>query len=301
MAIDRSVNARDYQVSPDELDYDQTAALPGAEDRAQNVVSAVAGKPAQAAAPSGLGQQPQGSAPPTAPVRSLQDVEAAITGAPNAQPVPKGPLLQPHQFNMTSYDDVEKLQQAARAGGIDTDKVPPEYWQYLKNKYAAANDPGVLGVAQHFIQATGIGHFMAGWDEGGPSDTIPASDMEKMNPRMAEMRKADQFFNQNIQSRIIEKGAYISNNGANYTPPDSYKYGKMVGSVMANPASAAGIPAGAKMMVGGMVSLGSKAVGLMGQFAENYPRAADLVQSLAKWGAIGAIGTAMMGRGAPPP
>jgi hypothetical protein len=279
-------------ISPKEANLRQQSGGYGADGKPapQMAVVDTQGSPA----PAGKPTTPDGE-----PIRSLQSVDAAITGAPSG-PNLKGPVLQPHQFQMSTLTP-ESLQRAADAGGFDSSKVPKEYWPYIQGKYEAALDPGTLDSVRNWIKGTGVGHLMAGMDAGGPQDTIPLTTMEKISPAMAEMRKVDEFFNQNIQSRIIEKGENISADGLHYTPPESYKIGKIVGSVMASPASAGGIPQAAKVMVGAALSAGGKAASTMGAYAAANPRAAQLVGELAKYTALGAIFKATMGGGGAPP
>jgi hypothetical protein len=214
-----NLRAGNYAVQPAELDYDQTAALPGAEDRAKATAQAAAGIPP--------------TAPPAPmPQRSLDSVEAAITGAPSPKPVPQKPPLEPHQFEMTNYDDVTKLQAAARAGGIDVDKIPPKYWQDLSDRYAAAHDPDTVDKVTNFIKTTAVGHFMQGWDDS-PRSTYGQSAawhdlLSNHNPTALEVDKADRYFNANIQRWIIDKGQYVDKQG-NYNPPASYQAGKALG------------------------------------------------------------------------
>jgi hypothetical protein len=244
---------------------------------------------------------PQGRAPKpaTAPLRSLMDVEGAITGAPMGKPVKDPPIL-PHQFQMNTLTK-ESLQRAADAGGFDSTKVPKEYWPYIQEKYTAALDPNVAESVINWIKGTGVGHFMAGVDADGPQDTVPLSTLEKIHPGLAEMRKVDEFFNQNIQSRIIEKGQYVSADGLRYSPPASYKAGKILGTLITNPAAGAGMTKAAQMVGSTALAAGTKAAQTMGAFAAANPKAAQLVGELAKYSALGLIFKNVFGGGGAPP
>jgi hypothetical protein len=245
-----------------------------------------------------------GSAPVQQPIRSLSEVDAGITGAPSPTGQKQPPLL-PHQPNI-SGSTIEGLQRAADRMGVDSSKIPKEYWPYLQQKYQAAYDPSTMDAVRNWVNATGVGRFMAGWDSQGPQDVVPPDTMAKIHPGIAEMQKADALFNQNIQARIVEKGKYISADGINYTPPDSdyYKVGRLIGSVMANPASAAGLPAVAKAAFGQAMTVGAKAAQTMGAFAAANPKAAQMVGELAKYSALGLLFKNFFGSGgggAPPP
>jgi hypothetical protein len=108
---------------------------------------------------------------------------------------------------------------------------------------------------------------------------------------MAEQRKAFQFFGANIMQRIIEEGKYIktSPDGTStaYVPPDEYKAGKVIGSVLANPGSVAGIPKMAQVGLAATMQGMGKVAQSFQQLAQTYPAAANLVAGVGKWGAIG--------------
>lgn len=267
--------------------------------------------------------QPNPQATP-ATQRTVGSVEAAITGTEDLPPVKsptggnKPPYNEPHQFDMVNYNDPEAIKRAAARGGIDVSLLTPNAISQIQSMYQSAHDPGVLSTVRNFMGKTGFGAFMRGWENGEPSDTIPYSDLEKVNPTLAENRKAVQFFGNNIQTRIYEGGQYVSPDGVKYVPPDSYKYGRLIGSVMANPGSifgagaagaggdavrgvtsaaspsswatagnaGSGATAGVAAFQGAMQAMkkGGQALQVM---AANNPRAAAAIVGIAKYGAFG--------------
>ena len=126
---------------------------------------------------------------------------------------------------------------------------------------------------------------MQGTDAGSPTDHPIIEGMP-----YAEMQKADKFFNEHIQARIIDGGKYIDGNG-NYQPPASYKTGSMLGSLISNPAGAAGVlnsgMLGAQAAIGkAMEAIKPAANGTMAYMA-GHPAVANVLKQSLKYSAIG--------------
>jgi hypothetical protein len=233
-------------------------------------------------------------------VKPQASVDAQITGAPDAQKGPSAPPIQPHEFSLQDYDP-QTLKAAAKAGGIDTSLLPDSYWQKMSDKYSATIYPGELQKAQMYINASGIGHFMQGWEDGEPSDSIAPEHLARMFPGSAEEMKANAFFGANIQARIIDKGQFIDKQSGNYNPPTSYKAGHILGTMISQPGNVA-IPQGAKMAaMAALQGLAGAARTTSAWIAAN-PIAGKILTAAASGSAFGAAMKIFgNGGGAPPP
>jgi hypothetical protein len=241
--------------------------------------------------------------------RGLPEPDFSNVSSPPAQTPPtqdsqdKKPAayLDPHEFFLADHDP-ETLKEAATAGGIDVSKLPDSYWEGMSKHYDDVTDPKGLGAVQAWYKASGIGHFMNGIYAGtgglgrGTQDSVDDY-LASTNPQFAEQKKADQYFNANIQARIIDKGQYIDGNG-NYNPPATYTMGKQLND-KANAEIAlvglGGVAAGRAAASG----LYSAAVGTF-KFMEAHPAAANILNQSIKWTAIGKIVNGMLGRRSTP-
>lgn len=225
-------------------------------------------------------------------------IDAQITGAPDAKKGPSAPPIQPHEFSLQDYDP-QTLKAAARAGGIDTAQLPDSYWQKMSDNYSSTIYPGELQKAQMFINATGIGHFMQGWEDGSPSDSISAEHLAHLSPETAESLKANAFFGANIQSRIIDKGQYIDKQSGNYNPPSSYKAGHVLGTLLAQPGNVA-IPQGVKVAAQAALQGLAGAARTTSAWVAANPIAGKIITAAASGSAFGAA-MKIFGSGGTPP
>jgi hypothetical protein len=216
--------------------------------------------------------------------------DQAKQGPPPAQST--APLT-PYEVGMKDYNP-DTLRAVAKAAGIDTSKLPDSYFEGMSQHYDDIQKPSTLNNIRHWYQASGIGQFAAGMDADGHDvlgvDSIPGGN----RAAVAEI-KATQFFNAHIQSRIIEDGKYIDGNG-NYNPPDSYKAGHAIGSLVANPsqnlaavAAARSAGLGAKMAVNGTLT-----------YMAAHPAVGQVMGRTLKYGALYAVAKSLLGGGKVP-
>jgi hypothetical protein len=227
--------------------------------------------------------------------QAQQAVGQAGSTTPPDQPTqsdrPQGqaPLL-PHEFDLKDHDP-ETLKAVAKDAGIDASKLPDSYFDELSNRYQHATDPDTLDKVSAWIKASGIGHFMHGMPTPGDSPGYVAM----LGPEAAEHVKADNFFNANIQSRIIDKGQYIDGQG-NYNPPASYKAGQILG----DPRIVAGALIGGAASRGALLGLAGVARATSAYAAAN-PVAGTLLKALVHGTAIGAAMRLFGPSGSSPP
>src|SRR5271166_3722326 len=303
-AANAKLRAGGYNVNLDPGDDDDTP-LPGAADRAKRLAIAAA---TAGTAPAGSVIDAPGAS--QAPLRDIMSLESAITGTPDTSPratVPgSGPTpapIAPHQFffDPSKPVTIDQVTKVATAGGLDVSKLPDGYLQSVVDRYTAARDPGILEGAKFFIQSSRIGHFMQGFNKAGSPDVLDPDIRRKIDPEQAESYKADMFFNQNIQARIIDGGRYI-NSQNQYNPPKDYQAGDMIASALTPTHVAMGLAGTVGAVVLARAGLAGLAgsVGLYERFAARSPAMAKLIGVLAQGTAFGAA-VKMFGSGGSAP
>jgi hypothetical protein len=140
--------------------------------------------------------------------------------APAAAPA-QTPTVKPSDVALTDYT-IPTLKKAAAAAGVDTAHLSDDYFADVAHRYQAASEPGMM----NYLKSTGVGHFLQGVTEAG---RIDPDGLAKRDPGLAAHLKADDFFNKNIQTRIIDKGANIDAHGE-YTAPTTEAAGELVGN-----------------------------------------------------------------------
>jgi hypothetical protein len=231
-----------------------------------------------------MGPQGSGTGPSSVPVlNSVYGSQPQGDTTQTQKPAPGS--VSPYDVEIPKNPSAAALKKIAGNVGFDTSKISDSYWDNLSQHYSNVENPGTLRSLQQWIQASGLGHFMQGADAGSPTESPIMDGMP-----YAETKKADQFFNEHIQSRIIDGGKYIDGNG-NYQPPASYKTGSVLGSLITNPAGAAGLlnsSALTAMSATGkaMDTLKPAINGTMGYMAA-HPAVAKVLQQSLKYSAIG--------------
>lgn len=211
----------------------------------------------------------------------------------------QAPPITPYDVVLKDHNP-ETLEQAAIAAGINVTKLPQGYFENMSQHYDNIEKPSTLQAVRAWYDASGIGHFMQGFDDADRTkygqQTAWYDALDQGGVSSPDMRAADRFFNAHIQSRIIDGSQYIDGNG-NYNPPATYKAGKLLGS----PSTAYGTLAAEGALTGLLGAARGTATFMMA-----HPAASAFLQQALKHTAMGAAmmyGMKMAGGGgaAPPP
>jgi hypothetical protein len=193
--------------------------------------------------------------------------------------------------------DPDTLMRAAQAAGIDVTKLPQGYFEDMSKHYDNIEKPSTLQAVRAWYDASGIGHFMQGYDDADTTKygrkTAWYDALDSAGASNPDKRDADRFFNAHIQARIIDGSQYIDANG-NYNPPASYKAGKLLGQ-----------PSTGYGTLGGLAALTGLTGAVRGTltFAMNHPAAGAVIYKAVTGTAMGAalIKYLTSGNAAPPP
>lgn len=256
--------------------------------------------------------QQQQPAPQRGGPSGLGAVNASYQQSSPNKSAQSAPPLSPYDVGFKdNLPTPNALREAAKAMGVDADKVPDSYWQQMSQHYADMKNPSTLMAVQTWLKASTAGHYMQGYDDtAGNSDQLYHTPEDYAKAGMlkeAAMMKATQYFNANIQARIIDGGKYYDGNG-NYNPPKEYQLGAMVGKAIGGAPPAMGFATGGASMMANAAKakagqvLGSIASGTAA-FMAAHPAAAKVLNVALHGTILGAamgIGGKMFGGGTPP-